>query len=93
MICFILGMPGWKHRGARQAVTGLVFLVQSMFMCRSDVDAKRQTLYLGGGLKRGSPVFEHKWATLNSNHHMAVDVTAVTIVAVPSKSFQILHTV
>lgn len=81
------------HAGARQAVTGPVFLVQSMFMCRSDVDAKskRQTLYLGGELKPGSPatVFEHKWATLNSNSHMAADVTAVTIVSVPSKSFQI----
>lgn len=83
------------HAGARQAVTGPIFLVLSMFMCRSDVDAKskRQTVYLGGGLKPGLPatVFEHKWATLNSNSHMAVDVTAVTIVSVPSKSFQIQH--
>lgn len=83
------------HAGARQAVTGPVFLVLSMFMCRSDVDAKskRQTVYLGGGLKPGLPatVFEHEWATLNSNSHMAADVTAVTIVSVPSKSFQIQH--
>ena len=66
------------HAGARQAVTGPVFLVQSVFMCRSDVDAesKRQTVYLG--IKPGSPatVFEHKWATLDSNSHMAADVTA-----------------
>lgn len=83
------------HAGARQAVTGPIFLVLNMFMCRSDVDAKskRQTMYLGGGLKPGLPatVFEHKWATLNSSSHMAVDVTAVTIVSVPPKSFQIQH--
>lgn len=64
-----------------------------MFMCRSDVDAKskRQTVYLGGRLKPGLPaaVFEHKWAMLNSNSHMAANVTTVTIVSVPSKSFHI----
>ena len=45
------------HAGARQAVTGPVFLMLSMFMCWSDVDVKckRQTVYLGEGLKPGSP--------------------------------------
>ena len=56
---FYLG-DAWleAHPGARQAVTGPVFLVQSMFMCRSDVDAKskRQSLYLGGGLMPGLSV-------------------------------------
>lgn len=83
------------HAGPRQAVTGPVFLVHSMFMCRSDVDAesKRQTVYLGAGLMHGSPatLFEHKWATLNSSSHMAADVTAVTIVSVPSESFRNQH--
>lgn len=83
------------HAGARQAVTGPVFLVHSLFMCRSDVDAKskRQTVDPGGGLRPDSPatVFEHKWATLNSNSHMAAAVTAATTVSVPSKSFQIQH--
>lgn len=54
MICFISG-DAWleAHAGARQALTGPVFLVQRVFMCRSDVDAKskRQTLYLGVGAK------------------------------------------
>lgn len=45
------------HAGGRQAVTGPVFAVLSMFMRRSDVDAKRerQTVYLGVGLKPGQP--------------------------------------
>lgn len=36
-------------------MTGPVFMVLSMFMRRSDVDAKRkrQTVYLGVGLKPG----------------------------------------
>lgn len=66
-------------------------------MCSSDVDAKskRQTLYLGAGLKPGSPatVFEHKWATLNSNSHMAADVTAVTVVSMTAESFQIYNSI
>lgn len=43
------------HAGGRQAVTGPVFMVLSMFMHRSDVDTKRkrQTVYLGVGLKPG----------------------------------------
>lgn len=61
-------------------------------MRRSDVDAKskRQTLYLGEGLKPGSPatVFEDKWATLNSSSHMAADATAATIVSAPAESPQ-----
>lgn len=69
------------HAGARQAVTGCVFLVQRMLMCRSDVDAEpqRQTVYPGERLKPDSPasLFEHKWATLNSESHMAADVTVV----------------
>lgn len=46
--------PGTHARG-RQAVTGPVFTVLSMFMRRSDVDAKRkrQTVYLGVGLEPG----------------------------------------
>lgn len=72
------------HAGPRQPVTGPVFLVQSMLMCRSDVDAKpkRQTVDLGTELNPGLPttLFEHKWATINPNGHMAAHVTAVTIV-------------
>lgn len=58
-----------------------------------DAKSKRQALYLGGGLKPGSSatVFEHKWATLNSNSRMAADVSAVTIVSPPSESFHVLH--
>lgn len=56
MICFIFG-EAWlgAHAGGRQAVTGPVFTVLSMFMRRSDVDAKRkrQIVYLGVGLKPG----------------------------------------
>lgn len=83
MICFIFGGCLAGSTGARQAVTGLVFPgAGSMFMCRSDVDAKpkRQDAVSGcRGLQLGSAatVLEHKWATLNSNGHTAADVTAV----------------
>lgn len=75
-------MPGWKHTQGPDRRWQVLYSWCRACSCRSDVDPKpkRQTLDLARLL------FEHKWATLNSNSHMTADVAAVAVVSVPAES-------
>lgn len=94
MICFILGMPAWMHTQGPDRRWQVLYSwcracsrVGLMWMLSlRDRQCIWEEVYSLARL-----LFEHKWATLNSNSHMAADVTAVTIVSALEKSFQIQY--